>query len=83
MALMLALAPLDHGNSMSPSAVEKSRRELARRDCLARGIVSGGQDVGRSRQGSMGLRRLGIGGRRSSSFEREGKRVASFRRMVK
>ena len=77
MALMLAPTTLDCGDSVSPSAAERSRRELAGRDCLAREVVLGGQEVGRSRQGvetawhrvewsrqgGMGSRPLGRGGR--------------------
>ena len=77
MALMLASTTLDRDDSMPPSAVERSRRELAGRDCMAQGVVSGGQEVGPSRQGIetawhrvewsrqgvMGSRPLGRGGR--------------------
>ena len=45
MALTLALTTLDCGKSVSPSAAEKSRRELTSRDCLIWGIVSEGQEV--------------------------------------
>ena len=51
MALMLASTTLDRGDSVSPLAAERPRCELTRRDCLARGVVSGGQEVWRSRQG--------------------------------
>ena len=51
MALMLVSTPLDRDDSMSPSAAERSRRELAGRDCMAQGVVLGGQEVGPSRQG--------------------------------
>ena len=77
MALMLASTILDRDDSMSPSAAERSRCELAGRDCTAQGVVSGGQEVGpsrqgvettwrrveRSRQGGMESRLLGTGSR--------------------
>ena len=79
MALMPASTALDRGDSVSPSAAERSRRLLARRDRSALGVVSGGQVVGRSRQvvetawhraehsrqGGIGSRPPGIGGRLS------------------
>ena len=40
---MLASITLDRGDSLWSSAAEKSPRELARRDCSAWGVVSGGQ----------------------------------------
>ena len=61
MALMLASNTLDGGNSLRPSAAERSRHGLARRDCSARGVISGGQEDGCSWQGGKGLRPLGIG----------------------
>ena len=58
---MLALTTLDRGDSVSLSAVEKSRRELAMRHCLARGVASGGQEVRRLVVLGKESRLLGIG----------------------
>ena len=58
---MLASTTLHRGDSLWPSTVERSRRELARRDCLAWGVISDGKEVGRSLQGGKGSRPLGIG----------------------
>ena len=71
MALMLASTTLDRGDSLGPSAAERSRRELARRDCSALGIVSGGQEAGRSRQGGKGSRPLDIGVDSAKGFRGE------------
>ena len=60
-ALMLASNTLDRSDSVSPLVAEKSWRKLARRDCLAWGVVSGGQEVGRFWQDGKGARPLGIG----------------------
>ncbi len=65
---MPASTTLDRGDSLWPSAVERSRRELARRDCSAWRVISGGQEIGRSRQGGKGSRQgwtrlRGLGGR--------------------
>ena len=59
---MLALTTLDRWDPVSPSAAERSRRELTRRDCLAWGIVSGSQEVRSSRPGGEDSRPFGIGG---------------------
>ena len=75
MALMLTSTTLDRGDSTSPVAMKRSRRQLGRRDCSAQGVVSGGQEdgrswqaietawhrVGRSRQGGMRSRPPGVG----------------------
>ena len=77
MALMLVSSTLDRDDSMSPLAAERSRRELAGRDCIAQEVIIGGQEVGpsrqgvetawrrveRSRQGGMESRLLGTGSR--------------------
>ena len=47
---MPASAALDSGDSVSPSAAERSRLRLARRDCSALGVFLGGQEVRRSGQ---------------------------------
>lgn len=59
---MLAQSALERGDSLWPSVAETSRRELARRDCSGLRVVWGAQEAGRSRQGSNGLRPLGVGG---------------------
>ena len=58
---MLASTTLDRGNFLWPLTAERSWRELARRDCTALRIVSGGQETGRSRQGDKESRLFGIG----------------------
>ena len=45
MALMLVSTTLDRNDSMSLSAAERSRRELAGRNCMVQEVVSGGQEV--------------------------------------
>ena len=62
MALMLVLTTLDRGGS---------RRELAKRDCSAQRLVSGGQEVRGSRQGGKGSRPLGIGVDSAKGFRGE------------
>ena len=68
---MLASATLDSGDFLWPSASERSWRELARRNCSALGVVSGGQEAGRYRQGGKGSRPLGIGVDSAMGFRAE------------
>ena len=61
---------LDSGDFASPSAAERCRQDLARRDCLALGIISGDQEVS-SHPGGEGSRPFGIGGRLGKGVQGE------------
>ena len=67
---MLVSTTLDRGDSVSPSAAERSRRELTRKDCLAWEIVSGGREIRVSWPGGEGSRPLGIRSRLGKGVQR-------------
>ena len=63
MVLMLASITLDRGDSLPPSAARGLDVSWQGETARHGGLVSGGQEVGRSWQGGKGSRPLGIGGR--------------------